>query len=473
MTLPSTFLSKLLYDALVAHYPVLARHRDYREFTAHLLFKAARDKRDPTRRRVAQKFLAHALGQERDLRWRKFAGLKFLKAYQRDVTDPSNRNIPLVTDISDYGPKRSRTVAIVLPGKLPDLIDSEPLRLLNDPSPVCLALGCTTSKSARSRLVAEERKLLASEVGKHPSRDGELWLRYLNNQRGNVLSSLINRNYNAAVAKLLGGPKKSRDGLSMQLAAIKHFPVPLFHVSPRERSHRIFANHPSLATIDSEYRHILMRGCYECDIKSAIYRIVAAMWKLPLATQFLRAGGDIWKELAMAIGVAPTSKAFEVFKTGFKPTFNAIVNQAELQEIKYHSTRLLMLLHNQNSADAILSHPLMMELLDARNMAGKQVLLTGAAHSCYGLRLLLKDHENIRSLISNQASSYELALLTPALKAVLKSDRAAIVLYQSDGFTLHVRDRRRATFWKDKLSSAMKLGAAKLGVDLDVTWKDL
>ncbi len=472
VALPHQFISRDLYSHLVNKYPALSTRRDYRAFAFHALLQARRDRFDSTRFLMDRHSLAHALHQDKELGWRKFDGIGFLKQFQREVVDPTNQNSPLLMEISSHGPKRARNVTVDHSPPLPHLLETEPLRLIADPNPVCAYTGGSLSKATRTRLLAAERKLLRAEAQKHPSSHGAQWLKYLNAQRGNVLSSLVKKNFLVASQALPSLSRAEQKTLALELASIRQFPVPLLHCSPT--SHRIFPNHPSLGTIDSTFRQVLMHGCFECDIKSANYRILARIWRLSLAEQFLRGGGDLWEEIGSTISLKPGSTKFQDFKDKFKATFNSIVYLADEPSIRTHTAKLLRSLGSVHAPDEILAHPLIKELFVAREHAGKQALLTGRVQACGGKRLQLKDHKKgVGSLLSSQVSSYELALLTPALLAVQGSERASIVLYQYDGFTLHVRDQSRAAAWKRKLTKAMEVGARNLGIELALTWKDL
>lgn len=471
MVLPRHFVSAKLYDYLVSRFPALASDPDLRVFAAHLLLKARRDRYDSTRFVVDHRSVAGALGELDQVRRKQFQAFEFLKRFQREVVDPLRGSLPLLMSISDYSGKRARSASVEVPRPLYDLIKSEPGRLLRDAAPVCVAVGKALSPPTRTRLVSRERILLARESHRHLSRDGTTWLQYLNSQRGNALTRIVRRNYPHVVRSLLAAPREDQRKTAMDLVAIRHFPVPLYRST--SDTYRPIPNYPSLATIGSDYRRALLKSAFEFDIQSAVFRIIAALWNLPHASRFLRNNGNIWREIASVAGLTPGSASFVLFKKRFKITFNSIVYLAAKQDIERHIDRLLSDLNSPASPRAILKHPLIAELLKARQHVEKQVMLTGRVSSADRETLLLKNHSNIASLISKQVSSYELALLTPALSLVKKSDRASIILYQYDGFTVHVRDRARADAWKRKITKEMDHGARRLGIDLAYSWVDL
>ena len=133
-------------------------------------------------------------------------------------------------------------------------------------------------------------------------------------------------------------------------------PKPAFRTSLKGNTVRIFENngHAYLA-LKRDVRKALTRDWIEYDLKSAQLAIVAKLWNLPIITDFLRNGKDIWMEIGETLDIVDKEKSnpnthFKDVKSDIKAALYAIIfgisnnnleamiYDSQLEELCMHAT---------------------------------------------------------------------------------------------------------------------------------------
>ncbi|MCS4156281.1 hypothetical protein [Salinibacter ruber] len=285
------------------------------------------------------------------------------------------------------------------------------------------------------------------------------------------------------------GSLQSRFNALDQVNSIGSKPVPRYTPSYEGGTVRVFTKGYSYCTISKDLRRALQPDWIELDLASAQLAIVAHDWGLSEATKFLKSGGSIWESLYRHmgwedhhLGRIPAKCAKPALKKGlYSIVFGAGKEKAmRLMGLEYADTvGCPWFMIHKKLTSKIFEHPLIKELLQARKYELDKIKKEEGATDTFGRDIKLDSQTNSRSILAQLAQSQELKLLLPALKLAeneLKRAREAggnprfwIVLWQHDGFSVHVRDQsRRATHVKrfqEAVNSAVGDYHTRLEVD--------
>ena len=257
----------------------------------------------------------------------------------------------------------------------------------------------------------------------------------------------------------------------MHLRAIADDPAPLYAPSPVGRTVRIFTPRPSLATIDSDLRQVLIPDWPELDLSSAQLAIAAKDWNLPSVRRFLDEGRSIWQSLYTHMqpggplaAVKPALKkgmystVFGAAKKNIVPFMQEARRSAQLAELP------------EEVAGRFLSHPLMKEVLRGRRVQKNQIGKDGGARDCFERWIDTTDGGRLHtpSILAQLAQARELQLLSPAIHLALNEARSErprfhITLWQHDGFSVKVRDEDRRDYHLRRLQEAVNERCQRLG----------
>jgi len=286
----------------------------------------------------------------------------------------------------------------------------------------------------------------------------------------------------------------SKRTAKFQLAAISADSYPQYEPSSRGATVRIFTRKASFATIKSELRRILAPDWIELDLASAQAAIVAADWGLPKLYALLQQGRSIWESLHQhmrlgALGVS-LDGAKPLLKKGlysaiFGGGHERIVKkmQAEYEQQECRPVETIP----AESVSLFFTHELIVELLVGRTRMMDQVRKNGGAYDVFGRGISLrKNGWKPHRVLAQLAQAREMKLLEPAIDlAIAESERARlereagkdeyprfqIMLWQHDGFSLHVRDKSRAASIVRRFQEDVESGLGDYPTRLEVKYK--
>lgn len=233
-------------------------------------------------------------------------------------------------------------------------------------------------------------------------------------------------------------------------------PMPVYLLS--DYSVRLQAFGESLQGIDSDLRRLLYPSNWiELDLAKAQLAIAATDWgNLPTVTSYLegakRGEMDIWGDLVRHVGLEDTKAVRKALKGGTYATVYGSGEENVLWEMQKAYNEATGAWLEREAFRPFLTHPIIAELLDARESVLDEIRLAGGRHDCFGRYISMeacthKPDNRERSVLAQVAQARELDLLTPVLDLAEAEDgegRPAfqVVLYQFDGVTL--------SFWKER-----------------------
>ena len=305
-----------------------------------------------------------------------------------------------------------------------------------------------------------------------------------------------------------------------QLLDIKAEPKPL--IKPVDDSHRAFALYPSLLTVRSDIRKLLTRGWYEYDLKSAQFAAIAALWPVPELQTFLASNASLWEHLAKAMKVDLSLKpalkvgvyalAYGAGKDGirrgmleelgleltnggfykqhaYQPHERAVSARVErIQQmleqyqqqgyaLTYRGKRIPVsdletaraALARQTRAayklvNKFLKVPIIKTVLEARERKIQEIMNLGYVQTIFGDVIEVRNHDDARSALAQQAQALEVALIQPIYDLARTTDEFKVTLYSFDGVTIAYKHPDSVGPWEARIKEAVVKKAQALGV---------
>ncbi|WP_263787565.1 hypothetical protein [Salinibacter grassmerensis] len=269
-----------------------------------------------------------------------------------------------------------------------------------------------------------------------------------------------------------------------QLTAIDYDPVPRYKPSYFGNTVRVFTSGYSYCNINKKLRRTLQPDWIELDLASAQLAIVAHDWGLTEIEEFLQEEKSIWQSLYDFMGWKGHKGGvpIEVAKPCLKKGLYAIVygggkpKTLEVMEEKY-SKGVGPSVSNKFFS-RIFSHSFIEQLLRERESQIAQIEDQGRATDTFGREIRLSSDTDALSVLAQLAQSKELKLLLPALDVaeseLQRADEAGesprfwIVLWQHDGFSIHVRDRSRRATYVERFQEAVNSAVGDYHTRLEV-----
>lgn len=262
-----------------------------------------------------------------------------------------------------------------------------------------------------------------------------------------------------------------RERLEGQIHALLHYPKPVYHVSSRDISDRIYPM-PGLTNLTSckrEIRKALTHGCIELDLRAAHLAIIAADWQIDslqtLLTELMKKNIKPWAWFADQLNVLLTPTLKEALKQGvYSLCYGS--SQRNIKEAIDINSGI------KGFGKQFLSLPIMRDILQARNKA--VIANTNKYEQCnedlYEMDgdvsvSGLNEHGEIRSLLSCSSQSIEQELIREVYKvANYYSEYCSILVYSFDGVTLHIRDKGMKARILEVMVREVERRAGKLGL---------
>lgn len=282
-------------------------------------------------------------------------------------------------------------------------------------------------------------------------------------------------------------------------------PLPVY--TTKQRTQRIVPHGEGLATAPTWVRHAVLSDCIEVDMSSAQLALVAALWDVPSVRRFLAEGQSFWQEVAawlhteLPSGKYTPERDFDRLKGLLKvATYGICFGMTEKNVARWKSPwRLGPKEKAERQSDRafikrafgaaatqvgerLLGHPLVADLLGARERRLSVVREAGALTDVFGRTYVLgtqvgKKEVTERSALAAEAQAAEhFVMLRAAQPFIDEAARAAaastttrpvqveakILLWQADGFSVHVRQKGRDAPWVDKADAGLQAGCREL-----------
>lgn len=432
------FVPPTLRTKTLGRHPILEQHDGHRAFFLYLLTTTFRDveTRNPV---ISAEQIARCYGDEAQ-KWRDQGNLKtsvILRRFSSDVTyiewsSPNHR-------LGD-----ARTLQYI---DLDDSLRKAWEEALSSPIGEDAVYFWSGRKHARvkTRQTEHQEKLRErSRAQTPPCEDSKRWRDYLNARDPSLFESVLNR-LPKAYDKVRGDPEfrgQKREEAIRHLQAIEEQPMPIYGFSGN--TVRLTALNSSLQTIDGDLRHILTEGWIELDLSSAQLAIAGKDWGVQKVVDFLSEGKSIWKDLSSFLSLPMRAKP--ALKKGlYSAVYGALENNILwfiLEKAQYEGVDV-----PKERAKQFTEHPLIQELLEAREEQLDRIREDGGAENCYEQWI---DYDGIekkkpqRSILAQLNQAREMWLLEPVLRRAEEQDEGAknwdVTLLQHDGFSIKVHN---------------------------------
>lgn len=172
-------------------------------------------------------------------------------------------------------------------------------------------------------------------------------------------------------------------------------------------------------------------------------------------------------------------------KPFLKPALYAAVYNASwrtiIDQILFHKniSDVYMPLSRQKLEGALMYHPVMDEVLKARKIQGAQIMERGYAVDCFGEKIDVLESRPPRSVMSYLSQAREMKLLEPAINAAIEEEKREgktqfwIPLWQHDGFSLKVSQKRDRQLHAERLIKAVNSSLGDYPTRLEVQFPDV
>lgn len=423
---------------LIERFPAIEHSLAYRLLLGYILFGTWVD--SVTGELIIQAgLLADMEGKGRAYDGSNYKALDLIDSFSKDVFTVNWR----AQNINVWPRQARRIVSTLL---LPDI---EQLALqenqVGTPGLIWLGSGNAPSPNGPTKLRQELLEQANENRDKAKSPEAKVILDYLNDLAPDRFTRLVNANLSAALAIAKALPtRKARERELKLLKGISYQPKPFYR--PVMNSARLYPLNASLLVLQKDVRKGLTKGWYSADLEAAQLAIISKLWNCPKTMDFLDSKGSIWTDLFNHFKIEASDEIKAVFKQGlYRIAFGN--SEKSLEEF------LTKELPNQNAFSTFMAHPIIDEVMTAREAVKAKIKVDKGLVDAFGNELKLetgKDWnksefslawyaaDNKLSLMAQQAQSYELKLLWPVFeKAIERSDKHGYVITSLlfDGFT--------------------------------------
>lgn len=465
-------ISRESWDALLAAYPALIYHphaEAYRRIAEYLMYSRFED--DEGRLIVPASSIEVLVAGRPISGKRHFAAVDWLAAFSHDVWH-------LEVQPHSFWAGEARTVMRYLPSDVQDILEDEPLHAYGETEgQVWFVSGVPVTRKrmyAEAATYTETLKSLADGVdANHPA---YALMTYLNNQPQTTVGKIVRANWPRVLrefAAMDSGP--SKDVALTTLLVLRDYWKLIYAAS--EKSPRLHALGTTIHQLPRQLRKAALHGCTSLDAHACQLAVVAALWDAPRVSKFLSEQKSIWSELLGAMGVGPDTKPL------VKEALYSIIFGMKISNVRCNLLGLPLLGRpntprrrtvssvkpirsvSEQAADAFLAHPLIVELLVARQARLRQIKRDRHVIDAFGRRIDY-DRRNVkmRSLLAQEVQSYEVSLML-SLLPIFQAERDLIVVsWLHDGLTIHVTDATQQQRIVRRLQTAFSARAASLGL---------
>ena len=472
--------SAKLREQVLKAYPALKSDIRMRRLLAHVVFATERCE-ETGGVPVPYEVLAAIAGRSKQGRGKNFSGREFLMSAKESAFPGlewvnHDRDRGLARRITSLGLERHVQQAILY-DLARDLVEME--------APVHFVSGKRrTSKTARATRRHVEEKVAngtpafsSSSDGGHsqsvfPDQSIEL-MRHMNGLSPRLFTTAVAGGFEdaRAVALSIECPRKRASALAV-LRCVRDAPKPLYQMSNRECSVRIFPATASMLTLPTAVRRALTRDWHELDLQSSQFAIAASEWRVTEVLQMLNQGYDVWTDISETFSLGASEWA--TVKPAFKRALYSGLFGMDQPALKAQLTRSLrgtpLEALGPGAAQMFTDHHVIAEMLEHRDQMLNGIEESGGAIDCFGREIEIRegssksDSVSARSVLAQLAQATELSLVYPALEVVRKQRDLHLVLWQHDGFSLAISDTSKAERYIRQVCAAVDAEAQRQGI---------
>ena len=450
--------------------PAIFENQAYRRFLHYILTTPFKNEYGPGVV-ASQEVCAWAEDKLHQLALKEYAAEPFLEAFSTDVLEL------VVTDYS-FTEKRARAVEPKYTLEDLEAIARE-AKAIREAGPKVYFLSGkpVTTRSERKRLEALEADLILPDEGTVSAAVAE----YMNSQGTVTISRVLEAHFEEAwdAASSLTN-ENAKDQEQRKLLCVYDTRKALYRPSRKGETDRIFEQ-VGLTTLAKPVRSPLFQDLVDMDLKSSQLAIGSTLWDVPSVAEFLSNGGDIWQSLGDHMGLDPLSlKPADrtLLKGKYKTSLYQTIFGKHRKQIEQKLNRDEVLsFFKPEFGTRFLKHPLVKDLLDARELVAQRIVKAGRGTTCTG-RVIEIDQDlepywqqrRAYSIMAQQAQAVELVLMASVLPVFVGERRARIIAWMHDGICVAVSDPRDNAAWFGKCRLAVYHKARELGIPTHLEW---
>lgn len=321
-------------------------------------------------------------------------------------------------------------------------------------------VAAATYKSARLEYFRTLQRHAEKRSARHPA---ACLLDLLSGAAQQVLVRLLKRNWARLREAVLLLPATSeqerlrREGAVRVLLTVEQCAKIVYATS--NRSPRVHAIGTTIHQLPRELREIALDGCVFLDLRSCQLALVAVLWNIPRLYRFLESRQSIWVELANHLKVG----------SEFKPLLKEVIYALVFGCAITTARKLLM---NGNGvtpgvgarkAGRFLRHPLVQDLITARQRVMTEIRSVGGATDAFGRRISFSEF-SVRSIMAQVVQSHELRIMLSIVPVLEQHRKVQLVSWLHDGIAVKIRDRDKAKVEVQALVDALDDAAARDGI---------
>ena len=291
-------------------------------------------------------------------------------------------------------------------------------------------------------------------------------LTYINNLNNNTFSKILKNIDDAReLAIALDQDTENQLNIIMQIATVQQ---PFYHAV--DKTTRIYAMSSTFLGLKREVRAVITRDWIQCDLASAQLAILAKIWNLPAVEAYLKAGKKIWPDLCACACLAYNDDNKAIMKS----TLYGISFGSKGTSIEEDFDEAFGAGCGKKIWARLKKHEVIAEMLAAREVQRGIIRSQGYALDAFGSKVFFAEEQvpgkpykknNLKSILSCVAQSYELLLLYPVVQYAREhQDEVQIQCWLHDGFSIEVRHAGHREAVVNKLKKLVASKAAELGM---------
>jgi len=486
---PDPVCSRALRDRILGEYGALASDKALRRLFAAVVFGSYRCQ-ETGWTLVPYAVLAGIAGKYKQAQSRNFSGKAFLEAAQ----DRAFPGLEWVNHDKSRGLcRRIRTLGLATSLQQAILRELErPITELDDPVWFVSGKPWRAKPARRKRQRSQKHALARAEYELVKEGQGAVLpfpaeaydvLNHMNGLHQRMFTTSVRSGLDEALRLAASLPDlRKRASALAALRTIQAHPRPLYQLSARRRSVRVFPATVSLLTVPSDIRRALTRSWVEVDLRSSQLAIAAHQWGAPEVSAMLRDEHyDIWTDVAESFDLDTGSDAWGEVKPAFKEALYSALFGMQMRSVKGRLTRRLarspLECLGSEAAMRFAALPVVEEMVEYRDVRLNAIQESGGGTDCFGRFIPTsgpdecEDPVSPRSVLAQLAQALELAIVYPAIQFAREKTDAHIVLWQHDGFSLALSDVTKRERHVRQVKAMIDAAAAKRGVPTECVVK--
>lgn len=448
-------------EQVMKRYPILEDNESYKNMFLYLLFPYY----DPDDDRVI--IPATLIASIEGLEWNtNYSAIAFLNEFKRDV-------LPAMQwyEYSKQAGKSRRIADFGWGTEFEELIHQERLGAFDDGNRVWFLSGNKITKQTVANARKERKTQAMNQLVENKAHDDMTFIAtYMNNAPIDTFIKTIKLNMIAAKAAaadiVKSGHKPARDKeiqvfdrAMTILRALDTYPQD-HYTAVEGGTSRLFAIKAGIQNLPRKVRKALTHGYIEADLTSAQTAINAMVWNVESVSTFLsNPQNKLWATIASDLGFDLT----ESTKEAIKKAFYTVQFGGQLSTVKAEFTKRMNKAGYESNAVSFVNHWIVKAMLEGRDRYIAKMINNNGAANYYGVWFSLNDYE-VNTILSHIATSYEMALIRPVFDVACESNDFMVVLYQYDGFSIHIKDKSREKQVLNRLAKAVKTRATELNI---------